>query len=125
FDHQTTSLQHRFSDEHYQVLVAEDSLSLQQFYLQTLAQMHCDVILCDDGLSAWKTLQQNPDIDLIIADLYMPRMDGKEFCNLVRAHHQYDPIPIIAITTEQEKPVLFDLLNQGVNDYLQKPLREE
>lgn len=125
FDHQTTSLHHRLGSEHYQILVAEDSPSLQQFYDQVLSGPECSVQLCDDGQSAWKALQRNGDIDLIIIDLYMPGMDGRELCNLIRAHHQYDQIPIIVISTEQEKPVLFDLLNQGVNDYIQKPFREE
>ncbi len=125
FEYQTTPLHQRLGDQHYRVLVAEDSPSLQQFYEQVLASMHCDVLLCQDGQSAWKTLHEHDNIDLIIADLYMPRMDGREFCNLVRAHHQYDQIPIIVISTEQEKPVLLDLLNQGVNDYIQKPFRDE
>lgn len=125
FDFQTTPLHQRLGDQHYHVLVAEDSPSLQQFYEQVLSSLNCDVLLCEDGQSAWKCLQQHDHIDLIIADLYMPRMDGREFCNLVRAHHQYDQIPIIVISTEQEKPVLLDLLNQGVSDYIQKPFREE
>lgn len=125
FDYQTTSLHHRVSEEHHTILVAEDSPSLQQFYEQVLGSMHCHVLLCEDGNSAWQTLQQNPDVDLIIADLYMPKMDGKELCNLIRSHHQYDQIPLVVISTEQEKPVLFDLLNQGANDYIQKPFREE
>lgn len=124
-DYQNTPLMHRAPDERHTVLVAEDSPSLQQFYEQVLNSLHCDVVLCDDGNSAWQTLQQNPDVDLIIADIYMPRMDGRELCNLIRAHHQFDQVPVIVITTEQEKPVLFDLLNQGANDYIQKPFREE
>ena len=125
FDYQTTPLHHRVSDEGHTVLVAEDSPSLQQFYLQVLGSMNCEVLLCEDGHSAWNTLQQNPDVDLIIVDLYMPKMDGRELCNLIRSHHQFDQIPIVVISTEQEKPVLFDLLNQGANDYIQKPFREE
>ena len=125
FDHQTTPLHHRVGSEHYQILVAEDSLSLQQFYEQSLTGPDCSVLLYGDGQTAWKALQRNNDIDLIIIDLYMPGMDGRELCNLIRAHHQYDQIPIIVISTEQEKPVLLDLLNQGVNDYIQKPFREE
>lgn len=125
FEFQTTSLHHRLSDQRHTVLVAEDSPSLQQFYEQVLGSMNCEVLLCEDGNSAWQTLQKNPDVDMIIADLYMPRMDGRELCNLIRSHHQFDQIPLIVISTEQEKPVLFDLLNQGANDYIQKPFREE
>lgn len=125
FEHQTMSLAHRLTDERFTVLVAEDSLSLQQFYEQVLSSLNCDVLLCEDGNSAWQALQQNQDVDLIIADLYMPKMDGRELCNLIRSHHQFDQIPVVVITTEKEKPVLLDLLNQGVNDYVQKPFREE
>ncbi len=125
FDFQTTSLENRMPHQHHTVLVAEDSPSLQQFYDQVLGSMQCNVLLCEDGNSAWQTLQQNPDVDLIIVDLYMPKMDGKELCSLIRSHFQYDQIPLVVISTEQEKPVLLDLLNQGANDYIQKPFREE
>lgn len=125
FEHQTTHLQDRMADERYTVLVAEDSPSLQQFYEHVLDSLNCDVLLCEDGNSAWRTLQKNPEVNLIIVDLHMPRMDGRELCNLIRSHHQYDAIPLIVVSTVKEKPVLYDLLNQGANDYIHKPFHEE
>ena len=121
---QTTSLPNRQGEESFTVLAAEDSPALQQFYDGILSDMNCEVLLCQDGITAWRTLQDNPDVDLVIVDLYMPRMDGRELCNLIRSHHQYDQTPIIVISTEQELPVLLDLLNQGVDDYVRKPFRE-
>ena len=114
----------RMSEYQYQVLVAEDSPSLQQFYLAVLTELNCNVTLCDNGRAAWQQLKGDHEFDLIITDLFMPVMDGKELCNLVRSHHEFDQTPIIVITTEQEKPVLYDLLNLGVSDFIQKPFRE-
>lgn len=125
FEHQTVHLQDRLIQERYTVLVAEDSPALQQFYENVLNTLNCEVLLCADGHTAWRTLQQTPEVDLIIVDLYMPRMDGRELCNLIRSHHRYDAIPLIVVATEAEKPVLYDLLNQGANDYIHKPFREE
>ena len=121
---QRFSLANRMTEYQYQVLVAEDSPSLQQFYSAVLNELNCHVTLCDNGRTAWQQLKSEHEFDLIITDLFMPVMDGKELCNLVRSHHEFDQIPIIVITTEQEKPVLYDLLNLGVSDFIQKPFRE-
>ncbi len=121
---QRFAMANRMSEYQYQVLVAEDSPSLQQFYLAVLTELNCNVTLCDNGRAAWQQLKGDHEFDLIITDLFMPVMDGKELCNLVRSHHEFDQTPIIVITTEQEKPVLYDLLNLGVSDFIQKPFRE-
>lgn len=124
FEPQHYSLANRMSGYHFRVLVAEDSPSLQQYYNAVLNGLNCQATLCDDGQAAWQTLRKDQDFDLIISDIFMPNMDGKELCSLIRSHHEFDQIPIIVITTEQEKPVLYDLLNQGVNDFIQKPFNE-
>lgn len=121
---QRYSMATRMTDYQYRVLVAEDSPSLQQFYEAVLSAENCIVTLCDNGKQAWDILKCNADFDLIITDLFMPVMDGKELCNLIRSHHEFDQIPIVVITTEQEKPVLYDLLSLGVSDFIQKPFRE-
>lgn len=121
---QRFSLANRMSEYQYQVLVAEDSPSLQQFYSAVLGELNCNVTLCDNGRTAWQQLKGSQEFDMIITDLFMPVMDGKELCNLIRSHHEFDQTPIIVITTEQEKPVLYDLLNLGVSDFIQKPFRE-
>ncbi|WP_290577022.1 HD domain-containing phosphohydrolase [Ketobacter sp.] len=121
---QRYSLTNRMNEYQYQVLIAEDSPSLQQFYSAVLGELNCHVTLCDNGRSAWQKLKGSQEFDLVITDLFMPVMDGKELCNLIRSHHEYDQTPIIVITTEQEKSVLYDLLSLGVSDFIQKPFRE-
>ena len=124
YRNQNTQLINRLPETRYQILIAEDSQSLQRFYATTLAQIHCDVTLCSNGQTAWQALKQNDHFDLIITDLYMPVMSGHELCSLIRASYEFDHIPIVVITTEREKPALYDLLNQGVNDFIQKPFSE-
>ena len=121
---QRFSMANRMTEYQYQVLVAEDSPSLQQFYSVVLGELNCNVTLCDNGRTAWQQLKGEHEYDLVITDLFMPVMDGKELCNLIRSHHEFDQTPIIVITTEQEKPVLYDLLSLGVSDFIQKPFRE-
>lgn len=124
FKPQHAPVRERMRDYQFQVLVAEDSPSLQQYYRTVLESLNCQTTLCDNGEQAWKALQTEDQYDLIISDLFMPVMDGKELCYLIRSHHEFDQIPILLISTEQEKQVLYDLLSQGVNDYIQKPFRE-
>ena len=115
------ALASRMTERSFQVLIAEDSPSLQQFYSAVLQELNCAVVQCDNGRDAWHQLKSNGEFDLVITDLFMPVMDGRELCNLIRSHHEFDQIPLLVITTEQEKPVLYDLLDMGVNDFIQKP----
>ena len=87
-----------------------------------LDQLGCDIIPCYDGLVAWKELNKNSDtVDLIISDIHMPNMDGREFAKRVRANHEFDQIPLIMSSTVRELHEIKSLLHQGANDYVTKP----
>ena len=91
-------------EERYCVLVVEDNLAVQSVYRSILDSLNCDVIVANDGLDGWEQVrQQGQDIDLIITDLFMPRMNGNEFCLLVKNNVLYDSIPIIVVTTDSQE----------------------
>ena len=66
-------------ENRHTVLVAEDSKAIMLLYEFLLDQLGCNIIPCYDGLVAWKELNKNCDtVDLIISDIHMPNMDGRE-----------------------------------------------
>ncbi len=113
-------------ENRHKVLVAEDSKAIMLLYEFLLDQLGCDIIPCYDGLVAWKELNKNSDtVDLIISDIHMPNMDGREFAKRVRANHEFDQIPLIMSSTVRELHEIKSLLHQGANDYVTKPFSHE
>jgi two-component system chemotaxis sensor kinase CheA len=82
------------------VLLAEDSDFFRNHVTRTLESEGFKVIGAVDGRDAWEHLQVVFDeIDVIITDIEMPRMNGLEFARAVRATPNLSSLPIIALTS--------------------------
>lgn len=103
------------------ILVAEDSPSYQKVYKECIEELGCTVTICDNGLDAWGQLRSGLNVDLIVTDIIMPKMDGKEFARLVTSDKKYEDIPIIVSSTIEQLKTLTYLFDLGVNDYFTKP----
>ena len=100
------------------VLIAEDTKPVQ---LLTAAQLkpYFEVICADDGSAAWDILTSR-HIDLLVADIMMPRMDGYELLRKIRAEKMETPVLLLtAKQTIEDKREGFDA---GTDDYLTKPV---
>ena len=64
-------------------------------------------------------LSKNPD--LIITDVMMPLMDGKEFCKVVKSNFETSHIPVIMITALSDIGDKVDGIKMGADTYLEKP----
>lgn len=87
---------------------------------ETLETEGYEVITADDGLGGLKAFQTS-DIDLIIADIMMPNMDGVEMTRAIRA--QAPHIPLIFLTAKSELSDLVEGFEAGGDDYLKKPFK--
>ena len=76
----------------------------------------------EEGLSHLKqTETANKKLpDIIILDLNMPVMDGREFLRHVRSHDTYAEIPVIVLTTSKEPEILQEAPDLGANATLSK-----
>jgi len=84
----------------------------------------CKVIEATDGVDALKKLSSEK-IDLILADINMPVMDGLKLVSLVKNNQSYKDIPVIIITTEGAKEDKERALAIGANAYLSKPIQTQ
>ena len=107
------------------ILVVEDSLSYQNIYKECISKLGCNAVYCENGQQAWDRLKEGMEVDLIITDVIMPVMDGKEFSALVRSDYQYNNIPLIVASSIEQHETLKDFFKIGVNDYFTKPLDED
>ena len=100
------------------VLIVEDDTEIIHLLEIHLKDLGCNVISTtygDDGLR--KAIEIAPD--LIILDVMLPRMDGIEICQKIRAHNIKSPIMMLTARSEEIDKVLG--LEVGADDYLTKP----
>lgn len=103
------------------ILVVDDDAAIQRLYSAVLETEGYEVQVADDGAHGLKMVyQERPD--LIISDLDMPRMNGYEFCKIVRL---MDEIPILMISgsgQQVEKMLIVKLLGNSIEGFLAKPI---
>lgn len=107
------------------ILVVEDSPTMRQlisFAIKRIPNSH--VIEATDGVDALKKLSSEK-VDLILADINMPVMDGLKLVSLVRGNPSYREIPIIIVTTEGAEEDRRRALSIGANAYLPKPIQTQ
>jgi two-component system, chemotaxis family, chemotaxis protein CheY len=107
------------------ILVVEDSPTMRQligFAVKRVPQ--AKVIEATDGVDALKKLSSEK-IDIILADINMPVMDGLKLVSLVRSNAVYKDIPIIMITTEGAEEDKKRALAIGASAYLTKPIQTQ
>ena len=104
----------------YKVIIIEDDpivASINKQYVQRNSQLELAGIF-SNGADGLKYLQEHT-ADLIILDMYMPLMDGKEFLNQLRASQ--NPIDVIMVTAATDINNIRSLFSYGLVDYLVKP----
>jgi len=107
------------------ILVVEDSPTMRQLISFAIKRIpNSRVIEATDGVDALKKLSSEK-IDLILADINMPVMDGLKLVSLVRGNPVYKNIPIIIVTTEGAEEDRKRALSIGANAYLPKPIQTQ
>jgi two-component system, cell cycle sensor histidine kinase and response regulator CckA len=78
------------------LLVIDDDLKLVGYYRELLTPYGFQVLIANDGEQAIPLVEANPDIQLVILDLSMPRMDGRQWLRWFRTIRQESPVIIIS-----------------------------
>lgn len=102
------------------ILLVDDEKDIVEFLQYNLEQEGFNVITAYDGKEALEKMSQKPD--LLILDVMMPRMNGYEVCEKLRALDDYKNIPIVFLTAKSSEIDEVHGLNIGANDYIQKPI---
>ncbi len=104
------------------VLIVDDSASLRADMVRILKDSDptLEIVEAQDGIDALKNVGDAP-VDLIIADLVMPRMDGYKLLSAIRQDERLQHTPVIIVTSQnqiEEKLLTFE---HGAQDFLTKP----
>jgi len=84
------------------LLVIDDDTKLLASYRDLLSPYGFEVLTAPDGQDAIPLVEKNPDIQLVILDLAMPRMDGREWLRWFRSLRR--ELPVIVITAYKLDP---------------------
>lgn len=99
------------------VLVVDDEKPLRDFVRRNLEVRNFNVITAANGLEALAIFTTH-NVDLVILDVMMPRMDGLETIRRIR---QSSLVPVIVLSALGEESDKIRALNLGADDYLTKP----
>jgi two-component system response regulator TctD len=104
------------------ILVVEDNSVLAQWLARTLRKEQYTVDCLDNGLDADFALKSER-YDLVILDLALPKLDGREVLRRLRARQ--DSTPVLVLTANNTIQSRVSELDQGADDYMAKPFEIE
>mgnify|MGYP005837761911 CR=1 FL=1 len=99
------------------IMLVEDEEDIATLIRHNLESEGYSVETYSDGLSALQAIRNSPP-DLLLLDLMLPGMDGREVCRAVRRDHDFPIIMVRAKSTEFDKVIGLEV---GADDYIAKP----
>lgn len=103
----------------FNVLIADDEKNIRTGLGRALEMDGYSVFLAADGQEAIETIERE-EIDLVIADLKMPRLTGEEL--LRRVVQNYPTVPVIILTGHGTIETAVQAMRDGAYDFLTKPV---
>jgi CheY-like chemotaxis protein len=102
------------------ILIAEDDIISQRLLTEMIKIFSSKVLTVWNGLKAVEICRNQPDIDLILMDIRMPKMDGLEAARQIRQFN--DKVIIIAQTAYTLTNDMLKAIDAGCDDYISKPI---
>jgi DNA-binding response OmpR family regulator len=109
------------SAERPRILVVDDEPSARETIEALLHADHYQLDFATNGVDALARLDHPPP-DLIICDVMMPGLDGFEVCRRLKAHAQWQFIPIVLVTALDGDDDMVRGLEAGADEFLSKPV---
>lgn len=104
--------------EEIHVLVVDDEARMRKLVCDFLQKRGYLTVEAEDGEKAVELFFDKKNIDLVILDVMMPKMDGWAVCKEIR---QYSKVPIIMLTAKSEERDELLGFKLGVDEYISKP----
>jgi two-component system chemotaxis response regulator CheY len=120
------SIMDNCSSTHGRILIIEDDPDIRDVLKLQLEQGGHQVIEAKDGEEGIDLMKKGSNllqVGLIITDIRMPKVNGVEAIDYIKANAP--SIPILVITGYPETELAVSLLQKGVKDYLVKPVEKE
>ncbi|HLB09894.1 MAG TPA: ATPase, T2SS/T4P/T4SS family, partial [Gemmatimonadaceae bacterium] len=107
------------------ILIAEDDPVIRALASSLLTAAGYRVSEAVDGVAALELLENTLDVSLVVLDLGMPRMSGREVLDKLRGAVSTSGLPVIVLTGTTDDQMETEIMNAGADDYVRKPLNPE
>ena len=101
------------------VLVVDDSITVREVERQLLAHKGYEVAVAVDGMDGWNQVRSSR-FDLVVTDVDMPRMNGIQLVQAVRADDRLKELPVVIVSYKEREEDRARGLEVGANSYLTK-----
>ncbi len=110
----------------YKVLIVDDSKMDRTLMQKALEPLGVSLIEATNGVEALNIIKSGDhDIDAILIDIEMPRMDGYTLAGEIRKYSKYRNLPLIAVTSRTSKTDRLRGVEVGMTEYITKPYSPE
>jgi len=106
------------------ILIADDQLVMRNMFKVILQDEPHTIKLVCDGEEAYLEARST-QYDLVLSDLYMPKLDGIELTKKLRGLSKYNGIPILIISTENKEDKKAAGRAAGANGWIIKPITKD
>ena len=100
------------------ILIVEDEASIAEVVSAYARRDGYETVIASDGLEALEIFERD-EIDLVILDLMLPKLNGEEVCRRIR--EKSSSVPVIMLTAKSSEADVVYGLDTGANDYVSKP----
>jgi two-component system, chemotaxis family, chemotaxis protein CheY len=107
----------------YNIMIVDDSSTLRKIIARCIkeTQIAIDKLLeAGDGEEALNVLRGG-DVDVLLTDINMPKMNGLELLKAVKSDDSLKHIPVLVISTEGRADTVIEAANLGASGYVKKP----
>jgi two-component system, chemotaxis family, sensor histidine kinase and response regulator PixL len=107
------------------VLIVDDSINVRRFLALTLEKGGYQVEQAKDGQDALEKLQSGLNVQAVICDIEMPRLDGYGFLGRVKTNGQFQNLPVAMLTSRSSDKHRQLAMQLGARAYFSKPYNEQ
>ncbi len=104
------------------ILLVDDDMRNVFALSSVLEEKEMNIIVARNGIEAVENIDLHKEIDLVLMDIMMPRMDGYQAMTEIRKREWCEKLPMIALTAKAMKGDRNRCIEAGASDYLAKPV---
>ena len=105
------------------IMIAEDNIINQKVIQGVLSDSGIELVMVNDGQEVLDFLEKDSNFCIILMDAHMPKMDGYEATQAIRANPKYDHITVVALSGDTALDDIKNMKKVGMQEHLEKPLK--
>ncbi|MBO1317297.1 ATP-binding protein [Acanthopleuribacter pedis] len=106
----------------FKILTVDDNPINLQLLVNILSAQDYQIQQAQNGFDALEILKNEPEIDLVLLDIAMPRLSGYDVCLNIRERHGPSQLPVMFLSAMHQTSDIARCFEVGGNDYLAKPV---